>query len=397
MHADESAAATNEPLESRLLRGVQNVAGGRKKHDGFVAGEAVVGEGARVLGGVHRKPARAALLPNRRDAGRDRVVPEAFSLREDKDREGRRRLATAHPAPASCHRQASATHADARTSNPRTSRIQRIPRISRTYRTCHELLLHRVQDPIDELHRLVAAERLRQLERFVDDDVARRAAVEKLADGEPQDDAIERRHARKPPVLGRFGDERVDLARRSRSSSAPAARQTSGRSRARPRRREDSRPRTCENLFDIAAGRLPTDRASARRPGARDDACDACPRCRCRRRSYVNAACAAGWRSVRCSVAISTAATAASQPLLPGPSPARSSASSTELVVSTPKVIGTPVAAAASVMPCAHADAMYSKCGVSPRIRQPRQTTAAKCPREPLPWLRTESRTRPAP
>ena len=31
-------------------------------------------------------------------------------------------------------------------------------------------------------------------------------------------------------------------------------------------------------------------------------------------------------------------------------------------------------------MPCAHADAMYSKCAVAPRIRQPRQMTAANVP-----------------
>ena len=67
---------------------------------------------------------------------------------------------------------------------------------------------------------------------------------------------------------------------------------------------------------------------------------------------------------------------AASRPLFDGPGAARSSASSAELVVSTPNAIGTPVLAAAAVMPCAHADAMYSKCGVAPRIRQPRQTTA---------------------
>ena len=77
---------------------------------------------------------------------------------------------------------------------------------------------------------------------------------------------------------------------------------------------------------------------------------------------------------------ISTAASAASRPLLPSPGTARSSASSTELVVSTPKVIGTPVAAAAAVIPCAQAEAMYSKCGVAPRIRQPRQTTASTRP-----------------
>src|SRR4029077_19083577 len=76
-------------------------------------------------------------------------------------------------------------------------------------------------------------------------------------------------------------------------------------------------------------------------------------------------------------VAISTAATAASQPLLAGPSPARSMASSTEFVVKTPNAIGTPVAAAAAVMPCDTAELMYSKCAVAPRMRQPRQITAS--------------------
>jgi hypothetical protein len=53
------------------------------------------------------------------------------------------------------------------------------------------------------------------------------------------------------------------------------------------------------------------------------------------------------------------------------------------LVVSTPKAIGMPVAAAASVRPCDTAEEMYSKCGVSPRIRQPRQITASKRPLSP--------------
>src|SRR5262245_43811692 len=75
--------------------------------------------------------------------------------------------------------------------------------------------------------------------------------------------------------------------------------------------------------------------------------------------------------------AISIAAFAASQPLLDGPSPARSSASSAELVVRTPNAIGTPVAPAASVRPCATAEAMKSKCGVAPLIRHPRHTIAS--------------------
>src|SRR3990172_2554096 len=70
--------------------------------------------------------------------------------------------------------------------------------------------LNRVEDAIDELHRFFPAERLGQLQRFVDDNVTRRGAVEKLADGEPQDDAVERGHPRQTPVLCRFDDDRID-------------------------------------------------------------------------------------------------------------------------------------------------------------------------------------------
>src|ERR1019366_8864615 len=88
-----------------------------------------------------------------------------------------------------------------------------------------------------------------------------------------------------------------------------------------------------------------------------------------------------GWRA-GCAPTLSiwSAAAAASLPLFDGPSPARSIASSTELVFSTPNVIGTPVAADAEVSPLATADAMYSKCGVAPRMTQPRQTTASYPP-----------------
>ena len=61
---------------------------------------------------------------------------------------------------------------------------------------------------------------------------------------------------------------------------------------------------------------------------------------------------------VKTQVAISIAAVAASHPLLAGPGPTRSIASSAELVVSTPKAIGTPVAAAAAASACETAEAM---------------------------------------
>ena len=52
-----------------------------------------------------------------------------------------------------------------------------------------------------------------------------------------------------------------------------------------------------------------------------------------------------------------TAASAASRPLFDGPSPARAAASSSEFVVRTPNVIGTPVACEAAAIACATADA----------------------------------------
>ena len=52
--------------------------------------------------------------------------------------------------------------------------------------------------------------------------------------------------------------------------------------------------------------------------------------------------------------AISMAAAAASHPLLDGPSTARASASSIELVVRTPNAIGTPVSPDASISPVRH-------------------------------------------
>ncbi len=128
-------------------------------------------------------------------------------------------------------------------------------------------------------------------------------------------------------------------------------------------------------------GRAPPRSAASRSPTAIwYSARSAASRARCRpsQRPRASAGPLTAPASIaRNSVAISTAASAASRPLLAGPAAARSTACSTESVVSTPKAIGTPVAAAASLMPCAAAEAMYSKCGVPPRITQPRQTTAA--------------------
>ena len=58
----------------------------------------------------------------------------------------------------------------------------------------------------------------------------------------------------------------------------------------------------------------------------------------------------------------------------------RSTAWAWVLTVSTPNTIGTPVASAAAWSPRAASPATYSKCGVSPRITAPRQTTPSTVP-----------------
>ena len=74
---------------------------------------------------------------------------------------------------------------------------------------------------------------------------------------------------------------------------------------------------------------------------------------------------------------MSSAAVAASWPLLDGPSPARARASSAVFVVRSPNETGTCVMRR-SMMRREAASAMYSKCGVSPRIRHPRHTTPGR-------------------
>src|SRR6185437_14620249 len=80
------------------------------------------------------------------------------------------------------------------------------------------------------------------------------------------------------------------------------------------------------------------------------------------------------------SPAISSAAAMDSAPLLSPVVAARSRACSTVLTVRTPKMTGTPVSRLASCSPRAHSPETYSKCGVSPRMTQPRATTASYRP-----------------
>ncbi len=83
VHARVAAAGADVALERGLLRGVEHVAGGGQPHDGLVLREVGVGEGVRVLGRGDGEIVGGAELLDRRDAGRDRVVPEPGRLGED--------------------------------------------------------------------------------------------------------------------------------------------------------------------------------------------------------------------------------------------------------------------------------------------------------------------------
>src|SRR6185436_12817526 len=251
-----------------------------------------------------------------------------------------------------------------------------------------ERLAHRVENAIDQWYRLFAAEGADQLDRLVDDDLGRRAGLaEQLVDRHPHHQPVDHRHPLQPPVLQVRGDQVV----RFLDALDRPLHQVVGENPADlvhcrfghevgvlvlgGRRRVASRPVGADRLvrrdapdFPLiehlqrrlaratAAG--PIDGAHARNPKLRGAVSD----------------------SLRYSAAISIAAAAASRPLLSGPGPDRAAACASSSVVSTPKAIGMPVSPAAAVMPCATAEAMWSKCGVSPRMMQPRQTMASKRP-----------------
>src|ERR1043165_8500607 len=243
---------------------------------------------------------------------------------------------------------------------------------------------HRVEDPVDETNRIVIAEGARQLERFVDDHLRRRSGlVQKFVDRQPQDQPIEDVLPLDPPVLRRFHDHRIDLgrpagdaARQLRGEAAQLVAERFGRRRPRPERLADFEHRhfahfpLVEHLHGDLAPAMPGFLlGSFRRPPLR---------------AGIHPPISSSM--LRKSFAISSAAAAASRPLFPAPAPERSTACSSVSVVSTPKAIGTPGAEAARAMPCVAASAMYSKCIVSPLMRQPRQTTASNSPLSPRRW-----------
>src|ERR1700733_3145891 len=84
--------------------------------------------------------------------------------------------------------------------------------------------------------------------------------------------------------------------------------------------------------------------------------------------------------SRRSRLAIASAVSTASPPLLSESGAARSSACARVSTVNTPKLTGTPVSSMTRCRPCAHWPATNSKCAVSPRITQPSATTASTAP-----------------
>ena len=142
----------------------------------------------------------------------------------------------------------------------------------------------------------------------------------------------------------------------------------------------DLRSRTLPHVAERQRGRPPTDRASAARlhgRGARS-----VPAGACRLPAAHGRSCRAALRrAARSSVAISTAAAAASRPLLSGVRPRPHLG----LLVGQRRQHAERHRHAGGQRPprqcraCA-ASAMYSKCIVSPLIRQPRQMTASKRP-----------------
>ena len=264
-------------------------------------------------------------------------------------------------------------------------------------RSSREPAPDRVEHPVHEARRRLAAERPGQLDRLVDHHGGGGLGREQLVHRQPEDEPVDHRHAREAPVVGGRLDERIDPVQRLQGPPQQAIREPAGirpgpgadASRGPPRGR-------------TAALRPRRPRAAASRGGRGPSSSRAAPR---RRRPRAGTATAGpppvpgdGPRgsapapltpgtpprrrgfSSRNRRTIASAASAASHPLFDGPAPARASASSTELVVSTPKAIGTPLSSAAWVRPWATAAAITSKCGVSPRIRQPRPTTASTSP-----------------
>src|SRR3954471_9598327 len=93
MHANETAAAADIPLESSLLVLVKNVSGRRKKDHCLKWRQAVIGEYTRILGRHDAEIVQHSQLLDRRNAIRNRGMTKrrCFGKNQDLERVSRAR------------------------------------------------------------------------------------------------------------------------------------------------------------------------------------------------------------------------------------------------------------------------------------------------------------------
>src|SRR5690606_4870578 len=263
-----------------------------------------------------------------------------------------------------------------------------------------ELRRRPVEHRVHELVPLLRAEALREVDGFVDHDAERNlGTVAQLVDAEQQDAALDGVELRDRPVRERrhVGFERLLLRddRLERLVEEPGVRALVPRASAElpqelravvarelalvqrlhqklasPPARVRVRPAHggIKRLTGETGSRMGGVgyRVAARiaRGGRRGGARPVRPRgCYARRRSRLT---------------ISSAASAASSPLLPAFVPARSIACSIVSTVSTPTPTGMPCARDAATMPWMHWAETCSKCGVAPRMTAPSATMASE-------------------
>ena len=219
-------------------------------------------------------------------------------------------------------------------------------------------------------------ERARQLERFVDDHRRRRRR--------------DRAATRRPPSAGSADRGPPSAPGRQRSAvsaisgSIASSRSTVSRASAVAKSRRSSAggsafghcrsKNVAARLARCRACRSPTDRGSAAPPRGPDGEDPSAP-VPSPRSSASPAASAARQPPPSRSPRPPLRAPCCRCPRRRAPAPPRPSSSSARRTTSARRSRPPP-----SVSPCATADEMYSKCGVSPRIRQPRQTIASNRP-----------------
>src|SRR5690606_10624082 len=222
---------------------------------------------------------------------------------------------------------------------------------------------HAVQQPVDERARGLAAKGLRELDHLVERHLPRDVVpVPELVDAQAQDVAVDAAHAVQAPVVAVLLDERVDLLHVVADALGQVLREAPclGGRGALLRVRS---PRGGQGLIE-ARGRGDFELVEGLEgpftsgPPCAHAAQDSSP-----------------LPSRACRLTISRQARAASAPLLPAFTPARSMACSTVSQVRTPKPTGISPWKASWPRPLVHSDAPCSKWGVPPRITAPSATS----------------------